>query len=80
MVMTRPPAYHFRKFLMKNMIPTNSGLMAVAHSHVTINTPGSYHCQCWSGYKMNNDSVCTGVYMVTLTTSRGIKLNHQNFC
>ena len=26
MVMTRPPAYHFCKFLMKNMIPTNSGL------------------------------------------------------
>ena len=26
MVMTRPPAYHFWKFLMKNMIPTNSGL------------------------------------------------------
>ena len=24
--MTRPPAYHFWKFLMKNMIPTNSGL------------------------------------------------------
>ena len=27
MVMTRPPAYHFREFLMKNMIPTNSCLM-----------------------------------------------------
>ena len=25
--MIRPPAYHFWKFLMKNMIPTNSGLM-----------------------------------------------------
>ena len=24
--MTRPPAYHFWKFLMKNMIQTNSGL------------------------------------------------------
>ena len=24
--MIRPPAYHFWKFLMKNMIPTNSGL------------------------------------------------------
>ena len=27
MVMTRPPALHVCKFLMKNMIPTNSGLM-----------------------------------------------------
>ena len=26
MVMTRLPTYHFYKFLMKNMIPTNSGL------------------------------------------------------
>ena len=26
------------------------------------NTSGSYHCQCWNGYKMNNDSVCTGMY------------------
>ena len=26
MVMTRPPALHVCKFLMKNMIPTNSGL------------------------------------------------------
>ena len=26
MVMTRPPAFHVWKFLMKNMIPTNSGL------------------------------------------------------
>ena len=25
--MIRPPAYHFWKFLMKNMIPTNSGLI-----------------------------------------------------
>ena len=25
--MTRPPAFHVWKFLMKNMIPTNSGLM-----------------------------------------------------
>ena len=25
--MIRQPAYHFWKFLMKNMIPTNSGLM-----------------------------------------------------
>ena len=25
-----------------------------------INTAGSYHCQCWDGYKMNNDSNCTG--------------------
>ena len=24
------------------------------------NTPGSYHCQCWNGYKMDNDSNCTG--------------------
>ena len=29
MVMIRPPAYHFWKFLMKNMIPTNSGLIHV---------------------------------------------------
>ena len=27
MVMIRPPACHFWKFLMKNMIPTNSGLI-----------------------------------------------------
>ena len=27
MVMTRPPAYHPGNFLMKNMNPTNSGLM-----------------------------------------------------
>ena len=27
MVMTSLTAYHFWKFLMKNMIPTNSGLM-----------------------------------------------------
>ena len=27
MVMTRPPALHVCKFLMKNMIPTNSGLI-----------------------------------------------------
>ena len=27
MVMTRPPAFHVWKFLMKNMIPTNSGLI-----------------------------------------------------
>ena len=25
------------------------------------NTPGSYLCQCWDGYKMDNDSSnCTG--------------------
>ena len=30
MVMIRPPAYHFWKFLMKNMIPTNSGLIYVS--------------------------------------------------
>ena len=29
MVMIRPPAYHFWKFLMKNMIPTNSGLSMI---------------------------------------------------
>ena len=34
------------------------------------NTPGSYHCQCWNGYKMNNDSVCTGMH------SRSLILNH----
>ena len=27
MVMNRPPAFHVCKFLMKNMIPTNSGLI-----------------------------------------------------
>ena len=27
MVMTRPPAYHPGNFLMKNMNPTNSGLI-----------------------------------------------------
>ena len=31
MVMTRPPAYHPGNFLMKNMNPTNSGLI-----HLTI--------------------------------------------
>ena len=29
MVMTRPPAYHPGNFLMKNMNPTNSGLIKV---------------------------------------------------
>ena len=29
MVMTRPPAYHPGNFLMKNMNPTNSGLIVV---------------------------------------------------
>ena len=29
-------------------------------SQSCINTAGSYHCQCWDGYKMNNDSNCTG--------------------
>ena len=36
MVMTRPPAFHVCKFLMKNMIPTNSGL---------INNLKNYHDQ-----------------------------------
>ena len=31
MVMTRPPAFHIRKFLMKNVIPTNSGLNNYKH-------------------------------------------------
>ena len=31
MVMIRQPAYHFWKFLMKNMIPTNSGLIVCAN-------------------------------------------------
>ena len=30
MVMTRPPAYHPGNFLMKNMNPTNSGLIGTA--------------------------------------------------
>ena len=29
MVMTRPPAYHHGNFLIKNMNPTNSGLIKV---------------------------------------------------
>ena len=29
MVMTRPPAYHPGNFLMKNMNPTNSGLIYI---------------------------------------------------
>ena len=33
MVMTRPPAYHPGNFLMKNMNPTNSGLI---DSHETL--------------------------------------------
>ena len=35
MVMIRPPAYHFWKFLMKNMIPTNSGLTGNLKSNTT---------------------------------------------
>ena len=36
MVMIRPPACHFWKFLMKNMIPTNSGLSIRPVSSVVI--------------------------------------------
>ena len=24
------------------------------------NTVGSYHCECWDGYEMGNDSICIG--------------------
>lgn len=24
------------------------------------NTAGSYHCECWDGYEMINDSICIG--------------------
>ena len=26
------------------------------------NTIGSYHCECWDGYEMNNDSICIGEF------------------
>ena len=35
--MTRPPALHVWKFLMKNMIPTNSGLTMVLIANLLIN-------------------------------------------
>ena len=38
MVMTRPPAFHIRKFLMKNMTSPNSGLIKVLLSKVTHKT------------------------------------------
>ena len=38
MVMTRLPAFHVWKFLMKNMIPTNSGL-TIKHKHIPYNWP-----------------------------------------
>ena len=41
MVMTRPPALHVRKFLMKNMIPTNSGLIVRSSAK-----PPSYAFEC----------------------------------
>ena len=41
--MIRPPAYHFWKFLMKNMIPTNSGLIGEAGG-VVGSTPESMGC------------------------------------
>ena len=33
MVMTRPPAYHPGNFLMKNMNPTNSGLITLLNTN-----------------------------------------------
>ena len=36
MVMTRPPAYHPGNFLMKNMNPTNSGLMLLGKSFLIV--------------------------------------------
>ena len=35
MAMTHPPAYHFWIFLMKNMIPTNSGLRFHCTQNIT---------------------------------------------
>ena len=30
--------------------------------HNCTNTPGSYQCQCWEGYEMNNNEKnCTGI-------------------
>ena len=41
MVMTRPPAYHPGNFLMKNMNPTNSGLI---NKIVTCTIPPDSNC------------------------------------
>ena len=44
MVMTHPPTYHFWEFLMKNMIPTNCGLILTFGVLATKLSSGSSYC------------------------------------
>ena len=46
--MNRPPAYHFWKYLMKNMIPKNSDLIANLDITIYRNDPD-----------VNDDTTCT---------------------
>ena len=59
MVMTRPAAFHVRKFLMKNMIPTNSGLI-ISPMHYVLQTYVSLgilfsHLRCADQFSYNVD-------------------------
>ena len=57
MVMTRPPAFHVWKFMMKNMIPTNSGLIASYFLKIELPKLVKPWPDCSYGPELHNTSI-----------------------
>ena len=72
MVMTRPPAFHIWKFLMKNMTSSNSGLKVDLETTKVTHAPSTHHCL--------NLAQFTSIMSIICDIKSDIHGNIRNYC